>query len=108
MKYVALGLIVSLSINLQAAVLCVDFAEKKAAEYAGMSLEDFKNDNSLIFTCKHRANPNLETIQFGDGSGLVGLEIEVVHAECVVKDIYSGQDDQDFSEDDFNKMCLPE
>ncbi|WP_374080120.1 hypothetical protein [Bdellovibrio bacteriovorus] len=74
---------------------CANFAEKEAAKYAEMSLKEFRETMSVIWSCKHKADPKLEEIQFGDGSGLTGVTIRIVNGKCTVTDIYSGQDDQD-------------
>jgi hypothetical protein len=104
----AVSAISILALTANAKVKCVNYAEKKAAEYLNMSLCEFRQDSSLLFTCKSKANPNMETIQFGDGRGFIGVELEVIKGKCIVKEIYTGQDDQDFSEEDFQESCLPE
>lgn len=74
---------------------CAKFAEKEAAKYSEMSLKEFREEMSVIWSCKHKADPNLEEIQFGDGRGLTGLLIKIVNGKCTMTEIYSGQDDQD-------------
>jgi hypothetical protein len=106
-KKILLVLATLTSLNANASLVCIDFAEKKAAEFLEMTLEDFRAENGLIFSCKHRRNPKVETIQFGDGSGLVGVELKIVRGNCVVTDIYSGQDDQDLDDVEVQEACLP-
>jgi hypothetical protein len=86
---------------------CASFAEKEAAKYAQMSLVDFHRELSLIWSCKSKANPNREDIQFGDASGLIGLSAEVVNGKCVLAgEIYSGQNDNDIDPEWDEENCV--
>ena len=67
---------------------------------------EFLNANSLIWSCKSRTNPNQEEIQFGDGSGLVGVALELSNGECKVTDVYTGQDDGDGDPEADKLNCL--
>lgn len=109
MNKLIIALILSLTNTaFSASLQCVDFAEVKSAENSEMSLNEFREMNSLIFTCKHKDNPKRETIQFGDGSGLISVEVEIKNETCIVLDISFGQDDQDFTDEDFEVSCLEE
>nr|WP_295905550.1 hypothetical protein [uncultured Bdellovibrio sp.] len=98
MKIIVLVLATFMSANFafaSANLKCAKFAEKEAAKYAEMSLQEFKQNMSLIWACKLKQDPSVEEIQFGDGSSLTGVSLKIVNGKCTVTDIYSGQDDQD-------------
>lgn len=85
---------------------CEDLAREKAQpEWENAFGSDFAQ-TEIIWSCKDKKNPNLEEIQFGDGSSLVGVSLEIVDGRCTVKDVYSGQDDQDWDPELDKELCL--
>ncbi len=104
---IALSLLLSAQVSLaETKFQCLNFAEKKAAKHLEVSLTEFREENSLIWSCKLKADPNSEEIQFGDGRGLVGVSMKIVNGKCTVHEIYSGQDDQDGNSDWNKENCL--
>lgn len=104
---IVVGIFFSIQVASAAKLECFDLALTTAAkemEYA--STDEFLNANSLIWSCKSRTNPNQEEIQFGDGSGLVGVALELSNGECKVTDVYTGQDDGDGDPEADKLNCL--
>lgn len=88
---------------------CADIGLEKVAEHLEYSsTEEFLKENSEIFSCKSKTQPYREILQWGDGSGLVGIEFEIQNGACfVVEEPYTGQDDQDLDVEWFESYCQP-
>lgn len=85
---------------------CTSAATKAAEQYMRAEEIEFATEYSIVWACKLKSNPNKEEINFGDGHGIVGVVVNIENNQCVVKDIYSGQDDQDSDDTWDAENCL--
>ena len=93
------ALIFSLLFGSQAladAFKCIDVAERAAARYDRISLREFRNLVQFKYLCRPKTAPSTERIYFGDGSAFTAVWLIAIDDECIVTDIFVGQDDQDF------------
>lgn len=74
---------------------CGAVAQAAAARYHGIPLKKYQSQTAVIWSCKYKADPSQEEIQFSDGRWMTGVSLSVIDGQCVVKEIYDGQDDQD-------------
>ena len=91
---------------------CHDQALKKliefSNEYSGekQTKKEFLKVNDPVFICKSKKAPHIEIYQYGDGSGLMGVEYKIVRGRCVMTEApYAGQDDQDLDVEWANSFC---
>lgn len=87
--------------------VCYDIGLKKVLKYLEYEKPDnFFDENDVIFLCKSKEVPHREIIQWGDGSGLVGVEFEVRDGKCVtIQEPYTGQDDGDLDIEWAKRYC---
>ncbi len=78
-------------------LVCKEQAELAIAKEWEQSLEEFRFNNDFLWSeVRVEKGNTLEEIQFGDGSGLVGIMMKRGKKTCAqVGEIYTGQDDQD-------------
>jgi hypothetical protein len=86
---------------------CGEVAVIAAIKELEMTRAEFDNEMSLLWACKSKANPKSEEIQFGDNSGLVSVSLVIENGKCIVKGVYTGQNDQDEDEESTAANCLP-
>ncbi len=100
-------LIATAQASAEAQLKCLEFAEKAAAHYAEIPLPEFREEFGVIWSCKLKADPSTEEIQFGDSGGLIGVRAQIVNGKCVLADeVYSGQNDDDADLDWQAENCL--
>ena len=86
---------------------CGEVAVSAAMKELEISRTEFDKELSLLWACKSKANPKNEEIQFGDNSGLVGVSLKIENGKCIVKDVYTGQNDGDVESEATAASCLP-
>ena len=86
---------------------CAEVGLSMVLDFMGETREEFFSHSDEIFSCRSKEAPHVEIYQWGDGSGLVGIEFKVVDGQCVVtEEPYTGQDDQDADWDWVNSYCM--
>lgn len=85
---------------------CGEVAVQAAIKELEMTRADFDKEMSLLWACKLKTNLQSEEIQFGDNSGLVGVSLKIENGKCIVKDVYTGQNDQDIEDEATAASCL--
>lgn len=59
------------------------------------------------YSCRSRKNPLVEDLAWCDGSGCEGATATVTNGRCVVSNLWTGQDDQDFVDPvEHRRECL--
>jgi hypothetical protein len=84
-----------------------DFAaENRADREAVREYREFVR-SAPAYACRSRKYPNVEHVNWCDGSGCTGATATFKLGKCVVSDKWSGQDDQDLiDEAEFRANCL--
>jgi len=77
---------------------CKKNAEIIVAKAVGLKIKEFKKQYDVIWSETTSDGTSIvEDIQFGNGSGFIGIVMEQNDNTCVqVGEIYEGQDDQDW------------
>lgn len=108
MKTLISTLLLTITFNVNAVTFdCYETGLKMVSEYLEYaSPAAFLEENGEIFFCKSKKAPHTEILQWGDGSGLVGIEFEVRGGKCVVtEEPYTGQDDGDLDVEWAQEFC---
>ena len=86
---------------------CADQGLAIVLDFMGETEEEFFSHSDEIFSCRSKEEPRVEIYQWGDGSGLVGIEFKIENGQCIVtEEPYTGQDDQDADWDWVEEYCM--